>query len=301
MRILTFFILLHFFVHGKNLRGKNIFDPEVVRGTNWFGFETEASDLQCIWAHDLDWHLNRMKDVGFNYIRLPFSLEYVQKGNWEKMDAFFEKAKEHNFKVVLDCHRLFNSRQSPKPYNSVYSFSDFLDGWKTILERYKNFDNLTHVDIFNEFQTGNYEEWNDLATRTLLFIENSFPERFEYMVGGINWGGNLRNVNVNVPFLDRVTYSIHKYSFSDTPPYVEKWNYSFGKHSKKNVGEWGYMSEIKSQSEWANDFATYLVDKDIRDTFFWTWTQNSYDTKGILTDCTNVDYQKILLLHNLWS
>ena len=302
MRFQTFFFILLFLlgVDSVSLRGK--WNENVIRGTNWFGFETEAADLQCIWSHDLDWHMKRMKDVGFNWIRLPFSLQYVQAGNWEKMDAFFEKAKQHNFKIVLDCHRLHNNRQSPKPYDNTYPFDSFLNGWKTILERYKDYENLTQVDIFNEFQSGDYQEWNVLATETLLFIENEFPERFLYMVGGVNWGGNLRGVEVKVPFSDRVTYSIHKYSFSDTPPYPEKWKYSFGSHTDQiNVGEWGYMTEIKSQVDWATQFVKYLKDNQIRDTFFWTWTQNSFDTKGILTDCTNVDYQKILLLHNLWE
>lgn len=302
MRFQTFFFILLFLlgVDSVSLRGR--WNENVIRGTNWFGFETEAADLQCIWSHDLDWHLKRMKDVGFNWIRLPFSLQYVQAGNWEKMDAFFEKAKEHNFKIVLDCHRLHNNRQSPKPYDNTYPFDSFLNGWKTILERYKDYENLTQVDIFNEFQSGDYKEWNSLATETLLFIENEFPDRFLYMVGGVNWGGNLRGVEVKVPFSERVTYSIHKYSFSDTPPYPEKWKYSFGSHTDQmNVGEWGYMTEIKSQVDWATQFVKYLKDNQIRDTFFWTWTQNSFDTKGILTDCTNVDYQKILLLHNLWE
>ncbi|MAI15019.1 MAG: hypothetical protein CMM15_13475 [Rhodospirillaceae bacterium] len=305
MRLGTLFniFLLILGVESVSLRGNNLrFDEDVIRGTNWFGFETEASDLQCIWAHDLDWHLKRMQDVGFNWIRLPYSLQYVQTGYWEKMDAFFEKASEYNFKIVLDCHRLHNNRQSPKPYDRTYSFNSFLEGWKTILTRYKDYDNLTHVDIFNEFQSGNYEEWNQLATETLLFIENEFPGRFLYMVGGVNWGGNLRNVKVNVPFMDRVIYSIHKYSFSDTAPYPEKWKYSFGSHTDQmNVGEWGYMTEIKSQVSWAKEFVKYLRNNNIRDTYFWTWTQNSFDTKGILTDCTNVDYQKILLLHELWG
>ena len=146
MRFQTFFFILLFLlgVDSVSLRGR--WNENVIRGTNWFGFETEAADLQCIWSHDLDWHLKRMKDVGFNWIRLPFSLQYVQAGNWEKMDAFFEKAKEHNFKIVLDCHRLHNNRQSPKPYDNTYPFDSFLNGWKTILERYKDYENHTQVE-----------------------------------------------------------------------------------------------------------------------------------------------------------
>ena len=91
-------------VYGSHLRtsidmNKNVIGPrklqnqdKIIKGINWFGFETEYKDLMCTWAHSIDWHLHKIKEVGFNYIRLPFSLEFVQEGNWSQMDEFFEKS-----------------------------------------------------------------------------------------------------------------------------------------------------------------------------------------------------------------
>ena len=101
-------------------------DEDIIRGINWFGFETEYENLMCTWVHDIDWHLAKMKEIGFNYIRLPFSLEFIQKNDWTNMDLFFEKAQEHNISVALDFHRLHNSFQSSKPYDEDYSFDQFL-------------------------------------------------------------------------------------------------------------------------------------------------------------------------------
>ena len=304
----------HLRTHVKldNVVEQEINENKIIKGINWFGFETEYKNLMCTWSHDIEWHLKKIKNVGFNYIRVPFSLEYVKEGNWKYMDEFFEKSKEHELNVVLDFHRLHSIHQSAKPYDNTYDFDDFLNGWKTILNRYKDYENLRAIDIFNEYQSGNYIEWNNLSRQIVSFIETNFPERFNFFVGGTNWGGDIHYMDLSdLPYHDRIRYSIHKYWFSDTEPYEEKWNYSFGDHKPVvNVGEWGYMSDVPSEAQWAEKFVEYLRKNDLKDTFFWTWTHNSGDTGGVLMDrsssrtgqdYTDVDYKKMLLLHHLWS
>ena len=107
----------------------------------------------------------------------------------------------------------------------------------------------------------------------------------------------------DLAFHDRIRYSIHKYWFSDTQPYEPKWDYSFGDHKPVvSVGEWGYMSEVQSEVEWAEKFVNYLIKNELRDTFFWCWSPNSGDTKGILLDnCSTIDQDKMALLHRLWN
>ena len=68
------------------------------------------------------------------------------------------------------------------------------------------------------------------------------------------------------------------------------------------VGEVGYMSEESDQVEFFKSFVEYLKKNDIHDTFFWSYSPNSGDTKGILLDdCESVDYSKMDLLYNLWN
>ena len=289
-----------------NLRGSISSPPpsNIIKGINWFGYETEYKDLMCTWVNDIEWNLKKMKEIGFNYIRLPFSEEFVKEGNWESMDLFFEHAEKLKIDVVLDFHRLHSTHQSFKPYDNVYTFDDFLESWKIILDRYKKYKVLKAVDIFNEYQGSNYVEWNSLARQIVSFIEKQFPERFDYFVGGTNWGGNIHYMDLtDLPFHERIRYSVHKYWFSDTEPYEEKWNYSFGDHPPiVNVGEWGFKSDEKREVEWAENFIEYLKENDLRDTFFWTWSWNSGDTGGILTEtCSDVDTKKIYLLNRLWN
>ena len=291
----------------SNLRGnRNLqqVSDEIIKGINWFGFETEYKNLMCSWVHDIDWNLKTMKGIGFNYIRLPFSEEFVKEGNWENMDKFFDKSLQYDMKVVLDFHRLHSTHQSFKPYDEKYTFDDFLFSWKTILDRYSGYSNLVAVDIFNEYQGSNYVEWNNLARQIVSFLEFHFPNRFEFFVGGTNWGGNIHYMDLSdLSFSDRIRYSIHKYWFSDSKPYEEKWNYSFGDHPPVvNVGEWGYKSDEVREVQWARDFVEYLIEQDIRDTFFWTWSWNSGDTAGILLqNCETIDNEKMELLNHLWE
>lgn len=281
-------------------------NDDIIKGLNWFGYETQLYDLMCTWAHDIEWHLNKIDELGFNYIRLPFSVEFVLNNkNWDSMDEFFYHIQKFDIKVVLDCHRLHSTHQSAKPYDKYFSFDDFLESWKIILTRYKDNPNLKAVDIFNEYQSDNFVEWNSIARQTLEYLEFNFKDRFEYFVGGTNWGGNLHYVNLSdLEFKNRIWYSVHKYWFSDSDPYEEKWNFSFADLELPvvNIGEWGYKSSSLMETTWAETFVQFLRDNGIRDTFFWTYSFNSVDTGGILLyDCTSVDEDKMQLLNKLWA
>ena len=111
----------------------------MIRGLNWFGFETEYANLMCTWNGDIAKHIDMIEALDFNYIRLPFSLDFIVDADWVHMDEFFELAEEKDLKVLLDFHRLENTHQSPVPYNDKYSFEDFLQGWITILDRYDSY------------------------------------------------------------------------------------------------------------------------------------------------------------------
>ena len=248
--------------------------------------------------------LKKIKELDFNYIRLPFSLEFVNDANWQEMDDFFEISNKYDIDVVLDFHRLHSTHQSFRPYDNHFTFDDFLDAWRIILDRYKSYPNLKGVDIFNEYQGNNVVEWNNLSRQIVSFIESQFPERFDFYVGGVRWGGNLYGVKLDdLPYNDRITYTIHKYWFSDGID-EEAWAATFDKENHKliSVGEWGYKTDgSEFEKIFAVEFVDWLKENNIRDTFFWTWTYNSGDTGGILkADCTTVDYEKIRLLHNLW-
>eukprot|EP00952_Eustigmatos_sp_NYUAD-ZCMA_P014067 55214-Eustigmatos_ZCMA.PRE.2 len=221
------------------------------------------------------------------------------------MDIFFDEVVKHNISVVLDFHRIDNSHQSAKPYTDTVTFDMFLAAWKTILTRYENNSQLISADVFNEYELDNVHEWNNLARQIVSYIEKEFPDRFSYFVGGVSWGGNLHYVDLeDLPYSDRIYYTIHKYQFSDTEPLEEHWLWSFDIAHKVRVvvGEWGYISSNQHEVDWAHRFVKWLKSKSITNTYFWTWTFNSGDTGGILLeDCETVDTTKMALLYDYWG
>ena len=275
----------------------------ILRGISWFGLETEYENLMCTWKHNISWNLEKINDLGFNSIRLPFSLQYLDENNFYVMDQFMEEIQHYNISVCLDFHRLHNTHQSAKPYDDEVTFDHFLRGWFTVLTRYAHVNNVKSVDIFNEFQSDNYVEWNNLARQIVQYIEVHFPEKYNYFIGGVRWGGDLHFVDLDdLPYNDRIHYTIHKYWFSDKEPYEDKWQYSFGDHSLISVGEWGYISTNINETAWANRFVDWLILHNITDSYFWTFSFNSGDTGGILLeDCETVDEDKMKLLNKLWN
>jgi endoglucanase len=276
----------------------------IIRGISFWGLETEYMNFMCDWQHDIDWHCAKMKEVGFNTLRVPISHDYIERNDWTALDTLFDRAEVHGLEIVLDYHRLHKTHQSFKPYDQEVTFDTFLYSWETILNRYKDRQILVAVDIWNEYQGDNYVEWNNISRQIVSFLEDRFPGRFYYYVGGVNWGGNLHDISLeDLPFSDRIRYTIHKYWFSDKEKYEDQWTYSFPSNkSIVNVGEFGYQSDQQKQIDWVERFIAYLRRVGVRDTFFWGWSFNSGDTGGILREnCETIDTSKIDMLHTLWD
>lgn len=278
-----------------------------MRGLNIFGLETEHGSLMCDWAHTYEWLLRKVSSLGFNTVRLPFSHDYLHTTDLKGMDDFFEAVLHTDLSVVLDFHRIYNTHQSPKPYDDTHPFSQFVDDWLFVLDRYHNNSHLVGVDVFNEYQPKDFEEWNRLAREVVETVESHFPYRFFYMVGCCNWGGDCRFVDLSdLPYQNRIYYTIHKYCWSDTNNLQESWDGSFGQFvgdgRKMVVGEFGFKSDLPNQVDWFKHFTAYLKSRNITNSFFWCLSPNSGDTGGILLDdCDTVDWDKMNLLWNYWG
>jgi hypothetical protein len=141
------------------------------------------------------------------------------------------------------------------------------------------------------------EEWD-----TFIFnkIENAFPGRFILATTGLLWGGLLVGLSLeNLPYANRIMYSTHKYHFS-SPATREGWDASFGNvfpPEKLIVGEWGFRDP---EDMWfGRDFARYLLDKKIKNQFFWT-VAHSGDTGGLWQDdCDTLNMAKYQIIKPL--
>jgi hypothetical protein len=272
-----------------------------IRGYNFYGLETPRRDFVCSWQNPVSFYVDKLAELDFNYVRLPFSLQYVEAGDFTKMDGFFDAVKKHSqVSVVLDMHRVYESHQGPTPFEGGMTLTRFTDAWKKILHRYENNPQVKAVDIFNEYQGTDTVYWNSVAQQITDKIEMEFPGKYTYFVGGWIWGGNLHGISLeDLPYSSRLNYTVHKYIFSGGNE--QEWDYSFGDHKNKmNVGEWGFKTEIKEQVDWAHRFIAYLKKIDVRNTFFWT-VAHSGDTNGIwFDDCQNINWWKYDIIKSLW-
>lgn len=209
--------------------------------------------------------------------------------------------------VILDFHRIHNNAQSPIPTDGI-SQEEFWNTWVTIAGRYKDKKELVALELFNEEQYPNTPDnviyWNNFMKQTILYIEERIPQRYDYIVNGVSWGGSLQGISMeDLPIKNRIKYSIHKYIFSGNSV-PSDWDVSFGSYPEKViVTEWGFRTpdEGNDQTWWARMFIDYLKKRNIKNTYFWCLS-HSDDTKALFyDDCENVNWEKLKIIRTLWD
>ncbi|GAP95048.1 glycoside hydrolase family 5 protein [Leptolyngbya sp. NIES-2104] len=236
-------------------RGAEIIDARkrlvLLRGVNWFGMETETQAPHGLWARDYKEMLAQMKSLGYNVIRLPYSVQALRgteisgvnfaigsnkelqgKKPIEVMDAVIQEAGRQGLMILLDSHRLNNQQIPELWYGDGFTEEDWIGTWTMLAERYKNQPNVIGADLKNEphgkasWGTGDRAtDWRLAAERAGEAILKITPnwlivvEGVENNVSGQqlkqHWmGGNLEGVRrfpVRVSVKNRIVYSPHEY------------------------------------------------------------------------------------------
>ncbi|MEB3179818.1 MAG: cellulase family glycosylhydrolase [Nostocaceae cyanobacterium] len=161
--------------------GANIVDargkPILLRGVNWFGIETETHVPHGLWSRDYKEMLAQIRSLGYNLIRLPYSVESLRaqdtskinydigsnrelqgKTPLEVMDAVIAEAERQGIFILLDSHclkiinsKIPNDKCIPELwYGDGYTEADWIDTWKMLAQRYKNQANIIGADLKNE-------------------------------------------------------------------------------------------------------------------------------------------------------
>ncbi|MFW6296526.1 MAG: cellulase family glycosylhydrolase [Halothece sp.] len=236
-------------------RGAQIVDATgnllILRGVNWFGIETETHSPHGLWERDYKEMLSQIKQLGYNLIRLPYSVQALQDENvtaidysigsnqelegktpLEVMDAVIEEAGKQGLLILLDSHRLNNKRIPELWYGDGFSEADWINAWQMLAERYKNQPNVIGADLKNEPHGKASWGTNDPKTDWRLAAERAgnailainpdwliVVEGVENNVPGqklsIHWmGANLEGVRkypVRLSAKDKLVYSVHEY------------------------------------------------------------------------------------------
>jgi len=236
-------------------RGAKIIDAQgrtvVLRGVSWFGMETNTHVPHGLWARGYKETLAHIRSLGFNLIRLPFSIQAIKsdkisavalaKGDnkqfegktpLEVMDLVIREAARHDLMILLDCHRIDDAKIPELWYDDNVSEADWIETWKMLAARYRRQANVIGADLKNEphgrasWGTGDRAtDWRLAAERAGNAIHRVHPD-WLIVVEGVEknvpgqqlkvhwWAGNLEGVRkfpVRLSVKNKLVYSPHEY------------------------------------------------------------------------------------------
>lgn len=173
--------------------GSKIYDDygnEVrLTGIAWFGNETPNYSYHGLWGNTMDGILSKAADNGFNLLRVPLSVELINKvrlgenpmpdslnaylnpdleglSSIELIDKSIAICKEKGMKVMLDMHRIHSGSQSNTWHTEEFTVEDYEECWKFLVDRYKDDDTVIACDLFNEphgkaYRREEHAKWDD--------------------------------------------------------------------------------------------------------------------------------------------
>ncbi|HTW13086.1 MAG TPA: glycoside hydrolase family 5 protein, partial [Solirubrobacteraceae bacterium] len=225
--------------------------PVVLQGVNWFGFETSNHVVHGLWTRDYKSMLAQIAAMGFNTIRLPFSLQALRSRTitgvdfsngknaalrgvtpLQAMDLIIKQAARDHLMVLLDCHSdADNGYTQPLWYGDGYTQADWINAWRMLARRYRGQPNVIGADLKNEphgtatWGGGGPTDWRAAAQRAgnailaidphwLIVVEGIGGDTPGEKVSGHWWGGNLEGVRyapVKLSHPRQLVYSAHEY------------------------------------------------------------------------------------------
>lgn len=217
-------------------------------GVNWFGGEGYAFVPSGLWADTYQNTIAKMKDLGFNTIRLPWSdamldqklpnggIDYNLNPGLKGLsplqvfDKIIEEAGKQGMRVILDHHRSSDGASANENglwYDSKYPEWKMIENWKMLAARYADNPTVVGADLHNEphgpatWGDGSANDWAAAAERIGKAVQSVNPNLL-IIVEGTEiynnqwywWGGNLLGQNtrdVNLSVDNKLVYSVHDY------------------------------------------------------------------------------------------
>ncbi len=270
-------------------------DPVRLKSVNWFGMEGYLGVPDGLYTRNWQDMMEQMKELGFDSIRLPFSLENIRPGampnnivysinpdlrgltNLEVMDKVVDYAGQLGMKIILDCHRSSNGagpNENGLWYDSNFSEADWINAWTSLAQRYDGNSTVIGMDLQNEPHAASWADWSAAAERAGNAIHAVNPDLL-IIVEGVSqyqgdyywWGGQLAGVRDDPVVLNqanKLVYSPHDYPNSVWP---QQW-FQVNEYPENlpNVFReaWGFIFEEGIAPIYLGEFGSELIQpKDI--------------------------------------
>jgi endoglucanase len=226
---------------GIYLNGKRL----NLRGCNFFGMEGDNA-FHGLWSVSYTSILDAIQKAGYNLIRIPLNLEFMEKPDetptatinfsanpdlegksaGQLLDIILSAMAQRGMLALPDVHRTRKSDGiDPLPINANRSVERLTNAWLTFLERFKAHKNIIGCDLVNEpHGPTTWAQWAGWAETVGNAILAKHPDKLIFVAGiekrekpsqfGAYWGSVLdsvkeRPVKLNVP--ERLVYSPHYY------------------------------------------------------------------------------------------
>ena len=297
--------------------------PITLHGISWFGLETTDRAPSGLWSshvkngqtigHSISWFMQKIKDLGFNAIRIPLSPQGMSKdGNtyptaswarqwdpsltngWAVLNSMLANANSVGLYVLIDyqtCSDTMISNNLPgSPTNCPgYTLNDWISDLNILVGLSKTYTNIFGLDIFNEPHDIPWSTWVQYSNQALSQIYDTNPY-IVYFIEGINgqvpgdsawtcWGENLYYVGPQpvspsgVP-PSKIVYSPHIYDECDDN-YAKCFGYLNNGQNTVIVGEFGYNSENSQDTgTFIPKLMSYLQSAKISSFFYWCLNAN---------------------------
>jgi endoglucanase len=222
-----------------------------IKGTNFFGLETETYCLHGLWSVSLASILDFVQANGFNALRIPFSAEIalgldtikcksintfanpdlVDCTAGQLFDKLVDECAKRGILVMPDLHRLVGTGKITELwYDNAQGYSEavIIQAWTNLLRRYRSRPNVFAADLKNEphgvatWGSGDLAtDWHAAAQRIGNALLDVNP-RILIVVEGVErhngdnswWGGTVAGAATAPVVLkvpNKVVYSPHVY------------------------------------------------------------------------------------------
>ena len=269
--------------------------PVQINAINWWGFESFGAP-QGLDVVNYKATMQEMVNLGFNAIRLPFSLAALNSGMQPQginytinpdlqgltvmgvMDKVIAEAGALGLKVILDDHsaELGGINSNGLWYDSTYTQATFNSTWDMLAQHYAGNSTVIGFDLSNEphygatWGSGNpTTDWQMAATQTGNAVQALDPGALVIAegvetVGGVDggWGSNLMGVandpiTLNEP--NKLVYSAHAYPYAVTGA-----GYNLASNFPANLPAvwsqtWGYVQQQNIAPVFVGEYGSDLA------------------------------------------
>ncbi len=264
-----------------------------ITGVNWFGLETSNFAPHGLWSRGYKEMMDRMKSLGYNTIRLPYSNQAFDAGSnpnsidfnknsdlqgltsIQIIDKIVDYAGKIGLRIILDRHRPDAGNQSALWYTDKYSETRWIDDWKILAKRYANNPTVIGADLHNEPHdpacwgcddaTKDWRLAAEKAGNAILSVNPGwliFVEGVQSYDGKLYWwGGNLAGAGtypVRLSNPKKLVYSAHDYPAT---VWGQSW-FSDPKYPANLPGVWdtywGYLVKQNKAPVLLGEFGTKL-------------------------------------------